>query len=192
MDRLIAAVDVKAQPIGDLEARLVWTEFSSQIGGDALLKCYGWHRAPWTLRPGELAWAYRTEDDLVVGWGSLIKDPTAAVYWHASGVFPAFARRGYRRAIRRHLCAEAFARGAQAVSLAVLDTNPEHLMRCQREADEGGPWRLSGHLALPPPGQTVFTLMLEDARRVVPSRDRACCCAHLWLPGLCPITHVSR
>lgn len=161
----------------------IWRDFAWAIGPAALLASYGWKAAPLALRPLERAWAYHEGPDLI-GWGSLIKDPTTPLYWHASGVFPAFQRRGYRQAIRQHLCSEAFQVGAQAVALCVLDTNPDHLTRCLREGAQGSPWRESGRVWRPAPAFTIFTLLREDA----PAEwlgAKACCCFHLHEPGSC-------
>jgi Acetyltransferase (GNAT) family len=174
------------------KAASIWWWFAGELGAQALLDCYGWSAPPVALRPGESAWMYlegRGEwmpHGPPIGWGSIIKDPTTRTFWQCSGVFPEFQRRGYRQAIRQHLCAEAFARDATAVSLVVLDTNPQHLERCHREADAGSPWQPSARKWRPEPRETTFTLLLEDARRVVPYTTKTCCCTHLWLPGECP------
>ncbi len=154
----------------------VWEQFAQHLGPEALLACYGWKFPPLQTRPGETVWFYR-DGGALVGWGSIVKDPTTAVFWHASGVFPAYQGRGYREAIRRHLCTEAFARGAEAVSLVVLDTNPQHLERCHREAVAGSPWQPSGRIWRPAPGQTIFTLLREDAPLVTGIR-RECSDLH--------------
>ena len=124
----------------------IWAEFAADLGPEQLEACYGWKVPPATLRPGESLWAYYDVGDLI-GWGSLVKDPTTSLYWYASGIFSAFARQGYRQAIRRHLCAEAFSRGAAAVSLCVLDTNPAHQERLEREEKAGSPWKASVRVA---------------------------------------------
>lgn len=154
----------------------VWRAFAAAIGSEALLACYGWPEPPCETRPGETVWGYMDDQELI-GWGSIIKDPTTATYWHASGIFPAYQAKGYRQAIRRHLCREAFARGAEAVTLVVLDTNAAHLARCHREASLGSPWQPSGRVWRPPPGQTFFTLLREDAELVTGIR-RECSDLH--------------
>jgi len=143
---------------------IVWDNFACQIGEELLRACYGWTVPPRVARPGETVWSYRAgrNQESLIGWGSLIKDPTTPLYWYAAGVFPAFARRGYRQAIRQHLCTTAFAWGAEAVSLVVLGTNPEHLWRCHREAVAGSPWKWSGNSWRPTPF-SVFTLLRQDA-----------------------------
>lgn len=154
---------------------VVWDNFAAQVGAPQLKACYGWTVPPRAARPSETVWSYRDGAQLV-GWGSLVKDPTTAVYWHASGIFPVFQGQGYRQAIRQHLCREAFARGAQAVTLVVLDTNQAHLARCYREAEAGSPWQPSGRIWRPAPGQTLFTLLREDAPLVTGMRAE---CAEL-------------
>ena len=172
----------------------VWWTFADAIGDEALLQCYGWKRPPTARRSGEMVWEYEQAVEgpikATVGWGSLIKDPTTPAYWHASGVFPTFQRMGYRQAIRQHLCGEAFARGAEAVSLVVLDTNPEHLTRCEREEKAGSPWKLSGAIWRPQPGQRIFTLLRVDWQAQTLSdelaREKVCCCFHLHMPDAEP------
>lgn len=170
-------VTITPHALTDASAAALWSAFAAAIGAEQLLACYGWPQAPTALRPGELAWGYRDLDDRLVAWGSVIRDPTTATYWHTSGVFPAFARQGYRQAIRRHLCREAFARGAEAVTLVVLDTNCAHRDRCYREAELGSPWQPSGRIWRPAPGQTLFTLLRADAELVTGIR-RECADLH--------------
>jgi GNAT superfamily N-acetyltransferase len=171
-------------PLSDSSAAHLWDAFAATLGPEVLEACYGWKTAPPALRLGERAWAYRGLTPAFVGWGSLIKHPTTDVYWQASGVFPAFQRRGYRQAIRRHLCTTAFDLGATAVAIEVLDTNTEHLDRCFRESNANGPFQPSGFNCLPAPGFTIFTMLRKDA----PAEwltEHACCCHHLHEPGTC-------
>jgi len=156
---------IRAIPPSPTSAAALWAEFAADLGPEQLEACYGWKVPPATLRPGESVWSFHDAGDLI-GWGSLVKDPTTELYWYASGVFPAFSRQGYRQAIRRHLCAEAFGQGATAVSLCVLDTNPEHQERLEREEKTGSPWKVSGRVWRPTPGYLIFTVLRDDFNEI--------------------------
>jgi GNAT superfamily N-acetyltransferase len=144
--------------------------FYEAHGADVMMAAYGW-REPTErmLKRNERFWAYydrperpdgAPDDPSLVGWGSLDLNTRDAEDTDAHlvvGVFPAYQRRGYRRAIYEHMVTQAEKLGADQCSIIVKKSNEAQFKRTMREAHEpDSTWVYAGDVWFPAPGYGYF------------------------------------
>jgi GNAT superfamily N-acetyltransferase len=160
-----------AQRLTAQQGKALLSAFYTAWGPEQMLASYGWRQIPQALMRGERMYAFMDPDvgEEFVGWGSLLLNTRDADDEEASlsvGVFPAYQRRGYRRAIIEFLSAKAARLGADRVHQVVLKTNAAHYARMRRECqDPGSPWVYAGDVWYPPPGYGYFVRSLREGGR---------------------------
>lgn len=135
----------------------MWRMFAAAAGDEEMRACYGWESPPACARWGERVYAF-LDGTVTVAWASLARYPKEPNWFElALGVWPALRRRGYRRRVLGLCAAEAFALGAEHVSMLVLDSAAAHAAQCLREAGAGSEWAYAGRVWYPD-AYRVFTV----------------------------------
>ena len=137
--------------------------FACATSAETLAQAYGVWPPPHLVDTSlYTVWSFEEPGGAVVAWGALTPEPSEQAVWLSVGVWPDYAGRGVRHAVRDHLWAFAQAAGVLHGRIGVLTTNTQHLRRCYDEAEAGGPWRHAGIVWYPAPGYAIF------ARRAQP------------------------
>lgn len=151
------------------QAHWVWRAFAREVGPEVLKRAYAWDEAPPTPRPLERVFAFSSPDVQPciglpwIGWGSVTKNPLCEEWWHSAGVFPQYQRQGYRLPMRNLLVEHCFKElGAQLVTRTILNSNLDYQLRCLKERQDGGIWRLCGEVWSPEPGYAIFSITNEE------------------------------
>lgn len=146
------------------EAVELWYAYSKELGPEKLQAAYGSH---WPRPPiaDEQVFEFRVPTcggtGELVGWASLLYDPTEQVTWHSHGIFPEFQRQKMTKPLTDLSKSLGFSETpCLALGAKILDTNATY-QAWMRENHTTRGWKPAGRVTLPI-GYDVYVIMRED------------------------------